>query len=56
MDRNRETVKTISLQRMSLITEIIASLAVVVSIPPMILFFFLQKYLVGGLSLGGVKG
>jgi hypothetical protein len=32
MDRNRETVKTISLQRMSLITEIIASLAVVVSI------------------------
>lgn len=33
-----------------------SAMAILVCIPPMILFFFLQKYLIGGLSLGGVKG
>lgn len=33
-----------------------SAMAIVISIPPMVLFFLLQRYLVGGLSLGGVKG
>ncbi len=33
-----------------------AAMSVLMSIPPMIIFFFLQRYLVGGLAVGGVKG
>jgi arabinogalactan oligomer/maltooligosaccharide transport system permease protein len=33
-----------------------AAMAVLMSIPPMIIFFFLQRYLVSGLAVGGVKG
>ena len=33
-----------------------AAMAIVVSIPPVMLFFVMQRYLVGGLSVGGVKG
>jgi arabinogalactan oligomer/maltooligosaccharide transport system permease protein len=33
-----------------------SAMAVVMSIPPMIIFFFLQRYLVGGLAVGAVKG
>jgi arabinogalactan oligomer/maltooligosaccharide transport system permease protein len=33
-----------------------SALSIVVSIPPILIFFFLQKYLVGGLAVGGVKG
>jgi arabinogalactan oligomer/maltooligosaccharide transport system permease protein len=33
-----------------------AAMSVIVSIPIVIVFFALQKYLVGGLTLGGVKG
>jgi arabinogalactan oligomer/maltooligosaccharide transport system permease protein len=33
-----------------------AAMAVLMSIPPMLIFFFLQRYLVSGLAVGGVKG
>jgi arabinogalactan oligomer/maltooligosaccharide transport system permease protein len=33
-----------------------SAMAVMMSIPPMIIFFFLQRYLVGGLAVGAVKG
>ncbi len=33
-----------------------SAMAVVMSIPPMVIFFFLQRYLVGGLAVGAVKG
>jgi arabinogalactan oligomer/maltooligosaccharide transport system permease protein len=33
-----------------------AAMSVLMSIPPMIIFFFLQRYLVSGLAVGGVKG
>jgi arabinogalactan oligomer/maltooligosaccharide transport system permease protein len=33
-----------------------AAMAILMSIPPMLLFFFLQRYLVSGLAVGGVKG
>lgn len=33
-----------------------AAMAILMSIPPMVIFFFLQRYLVSGLAVGGVKG
>ncbi|MBN1119559.1 MAG: ABC transporter permease subunit [Anaerolineae bacterium] len=33
-----------------------SAMAIVMSIPPIIIFFLLQKYLVSGLAVGGVKG
>jgi arabinogalactan oligomer/maltooligosaccharide transport system permease protein len=33
-----------------------SAMAVLMSIPPMLVFFFLQRYLVSGLAVGGVKG
>jgi arabinogalactan oligomer/maltooligosaccharide transport system permease protein len=33
-----------------------AAMAILMSIPPMMIFFFLQRYLVSGLAVGGVKG
>lgn len=33
-----------------------ASLSILMSIPPMLIFFFLQRYLVSGMAVGGVKG
>ena len=33
-----------------------AAIAILMSIPPMLIFFFLQRYLVSGLAVGGVKG
>jgi arabinogalactan oligomer/maltooligosaccharide transport system permease protein len=33
-----------------------AAMSMLMSIPPMIIFFFLQRYLVSGLAVGGVKG
>jgi ABC-type maltose transport system permease subunit len=29
---------------------------VIISLPPAVLFLFFQRYLVGGLTAGGVKG
>jgi arabinogalactan oligomer/maltooligosaccharide transport system permease protein len=33
-----------------------AAMSILMSIPPMMIFFFLQRYLVSGLAVGGVKG
>ena len=33
-----------------------AALSILMSIPPMLIFFFLQRYLVSGMAVGGVKG
>lgn len=33
-----------------------SAMAILISIPPIIIFFFLQRYLVSGLAVGGVKG
>lgn len=33
-----------------------SAMTVMISIPPIIIFFFLQRYLVSGLAVGGVKG
>ncbi len=33
-----------------------AAMSVLMSVPPMVIFFFLQRYLVSGLAVGGVKG
>ncbi|MEJ5201067.1 MAG: ABC transporter permease subunit [Anaerolineales bacterium] len=33
-----------------------SAMAILVSIPPVLIFFFLQRYLVSGLAVGGVKG
>jgi arabinogalactan oligomer / maltooligosaccharide transport system permease protein len=33
-----------------------SAMAILISIPPVLIFFFLQRYLVGGLAVGGVKG
>ncbi len=33
-----------------------SAMAVLISLPPIIIFFFLQRYLVSGLAVGGVKG
>ena len=33
-----------------------AAMSILMSIPPMIIFFLLQRYLVSGLAVGGVKG
>jgi len=33
-----------------------SAMAILVSIPPVLIFFLLQRYLVGGLAVGGVKG
>jgi arabinogalactan oligomer/maltooligosaccharide transport system permease protein len=33
-----------------------SAMAILMSIPPMVIFFFLQRYLVSGLAVGGVKG
>jgi ABC-type maltose transport system permease subunit len=32
------------------------SLAILMSVPPVLLFFMLQRYIVSGLTVGGVKG
>ncbi|NDJ35656.1 MAG: ABC transporter permease subunit [Chloroflexi bacterium] len=33
-----------------------SAMALLMSIPPVVFFFFLQRYLIGGLAVGGVKG
>jgi arabinogalactan oligomer/maltooligosaccharide transport system permease protein len=33
-----------------------SAMAILISIPPILIFFFLQRYLVSGLAVGGVKG
>jgi arabinogalactan oligomer/maltooligosaccharide transport system permease protein len=33
-----------------------SAMALLMSIPPLIIFFVLQRYLVSGLAVGGVKG
>ena len=33
-----------------------SAMSIIVSVPPIIIFFFLQRYLVSGLAVGGVKG
>ncbi len=33
-----------------------SAMAILMSVPPMVIFFFLQRYLVSGLAVGGVKG
>ena len=33
-----------------------AAMSIVMSIPAVLIFFFLQRYLVSGLAAGGVKG
>jgi arabinogalactan oligomer/maltooligosaccharide transport system permease protein len=32
------------------------ALAILMSVPPVVLFFMLQRYIVSGLTVGGVKG